>query len=280
MPARTGKTTALEAFSLEGRTALVTGASRGIGRAIALAFAEAGAAVALAARDVAALDDLAGRVRGAGGRAVVIGCDVTDPVQVERMAATAIAELGGLDVVVNNAGGADHVGPFTDLTPRDWSSTMAVNLDGTVLVCRALAGHLLERGSGSVINVVSVAGTAGLPMAAHYAAAKSAVISLSQTLAVEWAGRGVRVNALAPGWTDTDLTRVFTADRGVSDALVAAVPADRWATPSDITGPALFLASDASAFITGHCLMVDGGWSADVAGAGLRALMAHGRIPL
>jgi NAD(P)-dependent dehydrogenase (short-subunit alcohol dehydrogenase family) len=280
MPAQTAKDAALGRFALDHKTALITGASRGIGRAIAQAYAEAGADVAVAARNTKALEELAAEIEGTGRRAVVIGCDVTDPAQVEQMAATAIDKLGGLDVVVNNAGGAGHVGPFTDLTAGDWAATMAVNLDGTILTCRALAGHLLDRGSGSVINVVSVAGTAGLPMAAHYAAAKSAVISLSQTLAVEWASRGVRVNALAPGWTDTDLTRAFTADQDVSNAVIAPVPAGRWATPADVVGPALFLASDASAFLTGHCLLVDGGWSADAAGAGLRGLMSLGRVPL
>ncbi|WUI03535.1 SDR family oxidoreductase [Spirillospora sp. NBC_00431] len=266
-------------FSLEGITALVTGASRGIGRAVSLAYAEAGAHVIVASRDLSGLEEVAGHVRDLGGTVSVFRCDVTDPEQVADVVTAAIDEHEGIDVVVNNAGGADHVGPFTDLTAADWEQAMAVNFNSIVSVCRVVAPHMLDRRSGSVINMVSVAGTAGIPMASHYSAGKAAAISLTKTLAVEWASRGVRVNALAPGWIDTHLTRLFTSEEAVSETIVAAVPAGRWGTVDDVTGPAVFLASDASAFITGHTLLVDGGWSADAC-QGLRGLTAGGRSPL
>ena len=266
-------------FSLAGMNALVTGASRGIGRAVALAYAEAGAHVIVVSRDLASLEELAGRIRELGGTASAYRCDVTDPEQVADMVTSAIDDRDGIDVVVNNAGGADHVGPFVELTAADWEQAMAANVDSIVSVCRAVGPHLLARRSGSVINMVSVAGTTGLTMASHYSAGKAAAISLTKTLAVEWASHGVRVNALAPGWTDTALTRLFTSDEAVSETIVAAVPGGRWATVDDVTGPAIFLASRASAFVTGHTLLVDGGWSADAC-QGLRGLMSAGRSPL
>ncbi|WP_460307195.1 SDR family NAD(P)-dependent oxidoreductase [Actinocorallia aurea] len=272
----------LERFGLGGKTALVTGASRGIGRAVAVAFAEAGADVALAARDVDALKKVAEEVEGRGRSAVVIGCDLADSAQVEAMVKTAVDGLDGLDVVVNNAGVMRCVGPFTDLDEADWAATLGVNLGGAVATCRAAAPHLLESGAGSVVNVASIMGLGGMPFAASYAAGKAALISLSQSLAMEWAPHGVRVNALAPGWTHTAKTHAVSSDPAGFDIAVASVPAGRWAHPDDIAAAALFLASDASSYITGQCLAVDGGWSVDLAGPGLRGMLASlgGRTPV
>jgi NAD(P)-dependent dehydrogenase (short-subunit alcohol dehydrogenase family) len=249
-------------FDLTGRTALVTGASRGIGRAIAVAYAESGADVALGGRDVAALEETRAAVEAHGRKAVVVAADVTDPDAVRRMVDEAIAGLGHLDTVVNNAGGNNFMVPFAQIRPSGWEKVMRLNLDSVVEVCRAVAPHLLERKTGSVINVSSVTGLMGVPLMSHYATAKAAVIALSKSLAVEWAWAGVRCNALVPGWVATELTEFARGDDGIEKALLARVPMQRWATADEIAGPAVFLASDAASFVTGQALTVDGGLSA------------------
>ncbi len=249
-------------IDLAGKTALVTGASRGIGRAIALAYAEAGADVVLVARDAQRLEEVAGGVRASGRRAVVLTCDVTDEEAVHGVVAAAIAELGHLDIVVNNAGGNNFATPFVGMRMAGFDKVMRLNVQSTAYVCQAVGPHLVERKTGSVINVASVAGLRGTPFMAHYGAAKAAVLSLTRTLAMEWAWSGVRVNALLPGWVETDLTDFARADEGMEKLLIGDVPMQRWATPEEIAGPAVFLASDASAFMTGQQLVIDGGLTA------------------
>lgn len=257
MPAR-----AAGPFDLTGRAALVTGASRGIGRAIAEAFAAHGADVALSGRDTSALGEVRAAVEALGRRAVVLPADVTDAEAVRAMVADAIAGLGALDVVVNNAGGNTFQAPFTELRPAGWDKGLRLNLDSVVEVCRAVAPHLLERGRGSVINVASVAGLVAAPGMAHYGTAKAAVIALTRTLAVEWAGAGVRCNALVPGWVATDLTAFARQHDEVGRALLARVPMGRWGRAEELAGPAVFLASDAASFVTGQVLVADGGLTA------------------
>jgi 2-deoxy-D-gluconate 3-dehydrogenase len=247
------------AFDLTGRTALVTGASRGIGRAIAVAFARHGADVALNGRDTALLEEVRAEIESLGRKAVVVAADVTDPAAVRGMVDSAVSALGHLDVVVNNAGGNPFTAPFLDARPAGWDKVMKLNLDSVVEVCRAVGPHLLERGAGSVINVASVAGLSAMPAMAHYGTAKAAVLALTRTLAVEWASAGVRVNALVPGWVATDLTAFARSEPGVEKALISRVPMQRWASVEEIAAPAVFLASDASSFVTGQSLVVDGG---------------------
>ncbi len=270
----------LDRFLLTGKKALVTGASRGIGHAIARAFAAAGADLILVSRTRSALESLAREVEQAGRQAVVIPCDVADAAQVDAMVQQAIATWGALDVVVNCAGIVAHAGPFRDLTPDDWDTTMRTNFDAIVRVCRAVGPHMLARGSGAIINMSSVAGLNGVPMLSTYAASKAAIISLSRTLAAEWAPHGVRVNALAPGWIATDLTRSFSASPDLSANLLSAVPSGRWGTVDDVTAAALFLAADASRFVTGQCLVIDGGLTAYSGGPGLLRFLDLGRVAL
>jgi NAD(P)-dependent dehydrogenase (short-subunit alcohol dehydrogenase family) len=266
-------------FGLDGKTALVTGASRGIGAAIALGYAELGADVAVLARGTTALEDLAGKIEGFGRRALVLTCDVSAENQVRESVATVLREFGQLDVVVNNAGGFDHAGPFLELDASDWQQVLRVNLHSVIHFCRAAGPHLVRRGSGSVINVSSIAGLAGIPMLSGYAIAKAGILSLTRTLAAEWGDTGVRVNALAPGWTATELTRSFAGNPEASAGLMHAVPAGRWGSPADMLGAAVFLASDASALITGSVLTIDGGITAYVGGPALLDLLTLGRIP-
>jgi NAD(P)-dependent dehydrogenase (short-subunit alcohol dehydrogenase family) len=268
-----------EIFSLDGKSALVTGASKGIGRAVALGLAEAGADVALLARSTSMLEDAANEVEKHERRALVLTCDVTDPAQVRQAVSTAIAEFGRLDIVVNNAGGFDFAGSFLDLELSDWTQVMRANFESVVHVCRAVGQHLVRLRSGSVINMSSIAGIAGVPMLGTYAASKAAILSLTRTLAAEWADSGVRVNALTPGWISTELTKSFVGNPEASAALLHAVPAGRWGQPEDVVGPAVFLASDAARFVTGACLTVDGATTAYVGGPAMIELLALGRIP-
>ena len=249
-------------FDLTGKTAFVTGASRGIGRAIAVALAQAGADVALVARTAEGLADTADDVTAAGRKAVVIPADVTDQLAVTDAVAAAIDQLGHVDIVVNNAGGSNFMVGFRDLRLSGWDKLIRLNLSSAVYVCHAFAPHLLDRGAGSVINVASVAGVASAPLISPYGAAKAGLISLTKSLAVEWADHGVRVNALCPGWTATELNRNLWDDPVIGPATVATVPMKRWATAQEMAGPAVFLASDASSYLTGQSLIVDGGQTA------------------
>ena len=246
-------------FDLTGKSAFVTGASRGIGRAIAVALAQAGADVALVARSAEGLADTADDVIAAGRNAVVIPADVTDQVSVADAVAAAIDQLGHVDIVINNAGGSNFMVPFRDLRLTGWDKLLRLNLSSAVYVCHAFAGHLLDRGRGSVINVASVAGVSGAPLMSPYGASKAGLISLTKTLAVEWGPAGVRVNALCPGWTATELNRTLWEDPVVGPATVAGSALKRWASAEEMAGPAVFLASDASSFMTGQTLIVDGG---------------------
>jgi 2-deoxy-D-gluconate 3-dehydrogenase len=181
---------------------------------------------------------------------------------VEGAVAAAIDRLGHVDVVVNNAGGSNFAVPFLDLRLPGWDKLMRLNLDSAMYVCHAIGGHLVGRGGGSVINVASVAGLVGSPFLSPYGAAKAGLVSLTKSLAVEWAAMGVRVNALCPGWTATELNRNLWGDEAAGEATVATVPMRRWGRAEEMTGAAVFLASDASSYMTGQTLVIDGGQTA------------------
>ena len=242
-------------FDLTGKTALITGASRGIGAAIAAAFAAAGAKVALNSRGEEQLRATADEVGGA----LALPGDVTDQETARAVVAAAIDGLGQLDVIVNNVGGNGVMVPFPQLRFPGWTKVMRLNVASAVHVLQAAGPHLLERRTGSIINVASVAGLSATPAMAQYGASKAALISLTRTLAVEWASTGVRVNALCPGWTATDLNRTLWENEEVYAGLTATIPMGRWAKAEEMAGPAVFLASDASSFMTGQTLVVDGG---------------------
>jgi NAD(P)-dependent dehydrogenase (short-subunit alcohol dehydrogenase family) len=246
-------------FDLTGKNAFVTGASRGIGQTIAVALAEAGADVALVARSEDGLADTAEAITAIGRKAFVIPADVTSQEAVTAAVAAAIERLGEVDIVVNNAGGSNFMVGFRDLRLSGWDKLMRLNLDSAVWVCHAFAGHLLDRGRGSVINVASVAGVAASPLLSPYGAAKAALISLTKSLAAEWGAEGVRVNALCPGWTATELNRNLWEDPVAGPATISTVPMARWGRREEMAGPAVFLASEASSYMTGQVLLIDGG---------------------
>jgi NAD(P)-dependent dehydrogenase (short-subunit alcohol dehydrogenase family) len=249
-------------FDLSGKKALVTGATRGIGRAIAVGLAEAGADVAVAARNEEQLKQVAGEIEVAGRTALVLPTDVTDAEAVQAMVTSAIDGLGAVDVLVNNAGGSSFMGPFTQMRFRGWEKVMRLNVESIVHATQALGPHLLERQSGSIVNIASVAGLTGSPALAAYGASKAALVSLTKTLAIEWGSAGVRVNALCPGWTATDLNKDLWSNEQASATLMQRVPLGRWAKPEEMVGPAVFLASDASSYVTGQVLVADGGQTA------------------
>ncbi len=249
----------LDSFSLAGKTALVTGAGRGIGRRLALAFAEAGADVAVNSRTSSELEVVAGQVRAMGRRAVIVCGDVTGASGAHEVVGRAIDDLGQLDVLLTAAGVAVRV-PAEDVTEAQYDQQVDLNLNGTYFACQGAGRHMLERGTGSIITIASLTTSFGLPLRSVYAATKGAVGQLTKTLAVEWASRGVRVNALAPGWILTPLTRPVHDDPQQSRWIVGRTPMGRWGTPEDLAGPAVYLASSASAFMTGQVLYVDGGF--------------------
>ncbi len=248
-------------FDLTGKKALVTGASRGIGRGIAVAYAAAGADVALLARNADLLAEVAEEVEALGRRAVIATADVLDAEATRAATAQAIDALGGLDILVNNAGGNSFSIPVAQMRMSGWEKTLRLNLDSIVHITQESLPALGD-GGGSIINISSVAGLRGAPTMAHYGAAKAALISLTQSLAVETAWMGVRVNALVPGWVETDLTDFLRASDEAERAALSRVPMQRWGRVEEIAEPAVFLASDAASFMTGQVLIVDGGLSA------------------
>jgi NAD(P)-dependent dehydrogenase (short-subunit alcohol dehydrogenase family) len=240
---------------------VVTGASRGLGRAIAMAFAEAGAHVALAARSQADLEETARQMQGHGVKALVVPTDVSRYDEVDALMQRAVGALGRLDIVVNNSGVAKVV-PLADATPEDWRHIIDVNLTGVFNGCRAAAPHLIAQRSGKIINLASVLGAVGLPGYTLYSASKGGVIALTRTLAVEWARHNVQVNAIAPGWFVTEMNAAAFANPPVNERLTRDIPMRRTGRLEEIGPLAVYLASAASEFMTGQTLFLDGGHSA------------------
>jgi NAD(P)-dependent dehydrogenase (short-subunit alcohol dehydrogenase family) len=243
---------------LAGRVAVVTGASRGLGRAIALALAEAGADVAVTGRAAAELEETARQAVQHDVRALPFVADVSAYPEVERLMAHVVSALGRLDVVVNNAGIA-RVAPLAEASLDDWRAIVEVNLSGVFYGCRAAAPYLIRQRSGKVINLASVLAAVALPGYTMYAATKGAVISLTRTLAVEWARHNIQVNAIAPGWFVTDMNEAAFADPRVHERLTRDVPARRTGRLEEIGPLAVYLASTGSDFMTGQTIFLDGG---------------------
>jgi NAD(P)-dependent dehydrogenase (short-subunit alcohol dehydrogenase family) len=249
--------------------AIVTGAARGIGRQVSLALAERG--YRIAANDLEAPGNTLEELRSAGSEALSVPGDVSDEASVCRMVGAVMDEFGRIDVLVNNAG-ISAIVPAEETTLEEWNRTLAVNLTGPFLMCREFGKVMLEVGSGSIVNVSSVAGLLGISDRASYNASKHGLIGLTRTLAAEWGGRGVRVNAVCPGWVKTEMDEEDQGGGGYTDADVEGrVPMARFATPGDIARAVAFLAdTEQSAFVNGHTLSVDGGWFADGSWESLR----------
>jgi 2-deoxy-D-gluconate 3-dehydrogenase len=246
-------------FDLSGKVALVTGANTGIGQAIALALGEAGADVALAGRSPA--EETADGLEGLGRRTLLVEADFSSTAPVQAAVDRTVDELGGLDILVNNAGTirrADAV----DFTEADWDAVIDTNLKSLFFLCQAAARHMIPLGRGKIVNIASMLSFQGGIRVPSYTASKSAVAGLTRALANEWAGKGVNVNAIAPGYIGTNNTAALQADETRNRQILERIPAGRWGAPTDLAGAAVFLASAASDYVHGHILAVDGGWLA------------------
>jgi NAD(P)-dependent dehydrogenase (short-subunit alcohol dehydrogenase family) len=245
---------------LDGKVALVTGGSKGIGRAIALSLAEAGADVAVAARGAEALEKTAGEIEHLGRRSLGVPTDMSDPEQVEALVRRTTDELGGPDILVNNAGAAPFLSTLDSIRLDGFEKYFRINFMSAVYATRAAAPALTSRGAAaSVVNVASVAGYVASPGLTYYASAKAALISFTKTVAQEWASFGVRVNAIAPGWVETEMNAGAREDPSFYEGIRAMIPMGRWGRAEEIAAVARFLASDAASFMTGSVVVVDGG---------------------
>lgn len=248
-------------FGLAGKVALVTGSSQGLGKAMAIALARAGADVIINGRDAAKLAPVVAEITALnlGIKVTAVAADLGKRADVQRLIDEAIAWQSRLDILVNNAGIIKRT-PAADHTDADWDAVIDVNLNGVFTACRAAGRHMLARGSGKIINIASLLTFFGGITVPGYAASKGAVGQLTKALSNEWASRGVNVNAIAPGYVRTDNTAALQADAVRSKEILSRIPAGRWGEPGDMEGAVVFLASSASDYLSGHIMTVDGGW--------------------
>lgn len=250
----------LDLFRLDGKVSLVTGSARGLGAAIAMALAEAGADVV--ANDRTDPADTARAIASMPGRrSLGLVADLSDRAASDALIAGVLDKMGRLDILVNNAGIIRRA-PAVDHGDADWDSVIEVNLTAVFRLCRAAGRHMLARGSGKIINIASLLSFQGGVTVPSYSAAKGAVAQVTKALANEWAGKGINVNAIAPGYMRTENTRPLADDPVRSRQISERIPAGRWGEPRDLAGTAVFLASAASDYVNGHVLVVDGGWLA------------------
>ena len=247
---------------LQGRTALVTGASRGLGKAMALALAEAGARVALVSRDESRLMEVAAQIRAAGGTADVFTADVTDEAQVEAVRAAFAAKVGGsLDILINNAG-INLRKPITDFTLAEWNHVLTTNLTSVFLLCRAFIPMMKGRDFGRIINMTSMMSHISLPGRTAYSASKSALLGFNKALALELASEKITVNGISPGVCDTEINAPLMQNPELRAQFLAKIPVGRFGQAEEIARLAVYLCSEDSGFITGTDIVIDGGWTA------------------
>lgn len=245
-------------FDLTGKTAVVTGAGRGLGAAVALGLAEAGADVALVTNSTPA-DKTADAVRALGRKAITIQADVSDRAKLAGIIDRTVNELGRIDILVNNAGIIRRT-PAAEHSYEDWQAVIDVNLNSVFVLSQLAGKHMIEQGSGKIINIASMLSYQGGINVPGYTSSKHAVAGLTKALASEWASKGLQVNAIAPGYMSTDNTEALREDPVRSTQILQRIPAGRWGSSEDLIGPAVFLASSASDYMNGHILAVDGGW--------------------
>ena len=248
----------LELFKLDGRVALITGSSAGIGEALARGLAAAGATVVINGRSADKVAAVAGSIRASGGKAIEAVFDVTNPAAVEAGIARLEAETHCIDVLVNNAG-IQRRAPLHEISDETWREVLATNLDSVFYVSKAVAKRMIPRQQGSIINICSVMSELGRPTVVPYTAAKGGVKMLTKGMAIDWGRHGIRVNGIGPGYFKTELNAALVADEKFSAWIAGRAPLGRWGDVEELVGAAIYLASDAASFVTGHILYVDGG---------------------
>lgn len=245
-------------FELTDKVAIVTGGGTGIGRSIALEFAKSGAHVVVASRKLANLEGVASEIRGLGRRPLAVATDVRQQEEVENMVQTTLGEFGRIDILVNNAG-ASFGCALEEMSPGGWDAVVNINLKGVFLCSRAVAKTMIQQQKGKIINIASIAGVYGSPMMAHYSAAKAGVINLTRTLAGEWGKHNININCIAPGPILTEGYQEVLKASGITELPAAPNALKRWGHPEEIAYAAIFLASEASNYMTGETICIDGG---------------------
>jgi len=251
----------IEMFSLKGKVAVVTGGSRGFGKAIALGLAGAGADVVVASRTQADLDKAAEEIRTTGQRALAIATDTTNLDSIKNLAAKTMEEFGKIDILVNNAGQGGTV-PFLKLPVEEWDRILTINLKGYFLCSQVIGAYMFKAKSGRIINISSAMGSSPMGFMAHYAASKGGIDAMTKSLAQEWATRGITVNAIAPSYFLTDINKSAYEDENTHKLIVSRTPMGRWGVVEELVGLVIYLASDASRYMTGAIIPLDGGWTA------------------
>ncbi len=251
----------LDLFRLNGKNALVTGSQAGLGRAMTIALAQAGANVMAHGRDRARLDAVCAEICAAGGRALSVEADLQDAGACARLIEATTTQLGSIDILINNAGIIRRKAA-AEFSMQDWADIFEVNVTAAFRLCQLAGRQMLRQGSGKIINIASLLAFQGGILVPAYAASKGALAQLTKALANEWACKGINVNAIAPGYMATDNTAPLRADAVRSRQILERIPAGRWGVPEDLAGAAVFLASSASDYLNGHVLVVDGGWMA------------------
>jgi 2-deoxy-D-gluconate 3-dehydrogenase len=248
-------------FSLKGKVALVTGASRGLGQAMAVALAKAGADLVITATSQSNLAQTSKLIEEAGAKVLALGCDQSDGANIEKVFEQVNTTFGRIDILINNAGTIRRA-PAHITTDEDWKAVIDTNLHGVFQFCRAAGAMMLKQGSGKIVNIASLLTFSGGITVPAYAASKGAVGQLTKALANEWATSNIQINAIAPGYFATDNTQQLQDDPDRNASITARIPAGRWGQPDDLVGAAVFLSSKASDYVNGHILLVDGGWMA------------------
>ncbi len=250
----------LSMFDLTGKTAIVTGASRGIGEAIAKGFARAGADLALVSRNLSTLQEVAKEIEGLGRKALPISADIGNSEEIQNAIDTTLKVFSKIDILVNNAGISPVLRKAEELTPKEWEEIVRVNLTGTFLFCQGVGKVMIQQGGGKIINMVSVGAVVAFPRQIAYCVTKGGILQLTKVLAVEWTRYNIQVNAIGPAYLETELTKGMRESKIISEDLLRKTPMGRFGRPAEVVGAALYLASDASSYVTGQTLFVDGGW--------------------